>query len=286
MERITLDSVSKLFGERRMTRRAAIQAGGATAAAGALAAAGVSFASAQDGTPQADVPMATAAPENAASSVPYLFVQSFESGSIMPTEGMDGRFTVTLQHGLGQTLYFSDRPERVVGSSPTPQFLEGLGFPEDNPPNAAMVLDDGAGGVNIAVVELFNPMFDPVSPGVTYEIEVLQDYQSSLEMGFTEAPSDLSALPETFGATHLFIDDCPDAEVYCVRTDMRGNPRVGSFGQIGHCYSWGDIACITCGSQNFTGAVNYWTEQCNSAFSGECEGNCYAQGICSAGINC
>lgn len=279
----SFDSVSRLFSERRLSRRAAIQAGGATAAAGAFAAAGWSaIASAQDATPAADG--ATAAPvlDTAAPSTPYLFVQSFESGTIMPKEGVDGRFTVTLQHGLGQTLYFSDRPERVVGAASTPDFLQGLGFPEDNPPNAAMVIDDGMGGTNLAVVELFNPLFDPTSPGVTYDITVLQDYEDSTELGFTDAPLDLSSIPETFGSAHLFIDDCPDKEVYC--TDANGD-RAGSFGSVGHCYYWSEIACLTCGSSGYQGAVSYWSSQCNSAFAA-CNGQCYPRGICSTGVNC
>jgi hypothetical protein len=56
--------------------------------------------------------------------IPYLFVQSFEGGTIEPKAGTDGAYTVTLEHGLGQTLYFGDRPSHDVGAVPTPQFLE------------------------------------------------------------------------------------------------------------------------------------------------------------------
>src|SRR5262245_2098542 len=41
--------------------------------------------------------------------VPYLFVQSFEGGTIAPTAGEDGTYTLTLDHGLGETLYFTVR---------------------------------------------------------------------------------------------------------------------------------------------------------------------------------
>ena len=95
---------------------------------------------------------------------------------IAPKEGEDGTYTVTLEHGLGQTLYFADRPSRDVGAVPTEQFLRGLGFPDDNPPNAALVVDDGAGGTEIAVVELRNPAtIDPTVPSVTYDVTVLED---------------------------------------------------------------------------------------------------------------
>jgi hypothetical protein len=138
------------------------------------------------------------------------------------------------------------------------------------------------GGVNIAVVELFNPVFDPASPGVTYDIGVLRSYQTSSEFEFREAPMDLSSLPEQFGATHLFIDDCPDKELFC--TNAAGD-RVGTFGSVGHCYYWNEIACVTCGSENFVGAVNHWTTQCNDAFPA-CDGQCRPEGVCSSGVGC
>jgi hypothetical protein len=79
--------------------------------------------------PAATAQEATPAPAGqAGEKVQFLFVQSFRSGSIAPKAGTDGAYTLTLEHGLGQTIYFSDRPERVVGADPTPQFLKGFGF--------------------------------------------------------------------------------------------------------------------------------------------------------------
>src|SRR5829696_1762143 len=101
---------------------------------------------------------ATPAATSDGEKIPYLFVQSFAGGSIAPKAGEEGAYTVTLEHGLGQTLYFADRPSRDVGAVPTEHFLAGLGFPADNPPNAAIVVDDGDGGTEIAVVELRNPV--------------------------------------------------------------------------------------------------------------------------------
>ena len=46
----------------------------------------------------------------------YLFLQSFQSGSIVAKDGEADTFTLTLEQGLGQTIYFSDRPERIVGA--------------------------------------------------------------------------------------------------------------------------------------------------------------------------
>ncbi len=132
MANTRFDSISKLFARRR------------TVAGGTLSQAATPAASTWDGE-----------------KIPYLFVQSFEGGTIAPKEGEDGTYTVTLEHGLGQTLYFADRPSRDVGAVPTERFLRGLGFPDDNPPNAAIVVDDGNGGTDIAVVELRNPLDRP-----------------------------------------------------------------------------------------------------------------------------
>src|SRR5688500_6243795 len=152
MDASRFDAVSKLFARRRMSRRQALKQGGAGLAAAGLTAAGLTAAAAQEATPE---PATT----DAEPETPTLFVQSFQSGTIAPTEGTEGRYTVTLEHGLGQTIYFSDRPDRIVGATPTPQFLGVLGFPADNPPNAALDVENAASETDIAVVEHITPLY-------------------------------------------------------------------------------------------------------------------------------
>jgi hypothetical protein len=149
MDAHRFDTLAKLFAQRRLSRRGAVKGAGAGLAAGVLG----SSASAQDATPPGDeaTPVAT----DTVTKTAFLFVQSFQSGTITPKDSEDDRYTLTLEAGLGQTIYFSDRPERIVGATPTPQFLAGLGFPDDNPPNAALVVETGPGETDIAVVELF-----------------------------------------------------------------------------------------------------------------------------------
>src|SRR5688500_2632610 len=199
MDASRFDAVSKLFARRRMSRRQALKQGGAGLAAAGLTAAGLTAAAAQEATPE---PATT----DAEPETPTLFVQSFQSGTIAPTEGAEGRYTVTLEHGLGQTIYFSDRPDRIVGAMPTDRFLGVLGFPPDNPPNAALVVQQPTGATDVAVVELFDPVYDPAGPGVTYEVAVLAEWERTLELGVQETPADLAAVAPTFGAAHLFID--------------------------------------------------------------------------------
>jgi hypothetical protein len=167
MNAARLDKLGRIFARRRLSRRAALSQAGAGLVAVGLAATGLKEAHAKGDTPDATFPT------DDYEKIPYLFVQSFESGTIASKEGEDGAYTITLAHGLGQTLYFSDRPLWDVGATPTDRFLTGLGFPDDNPPNAALLVDDGAGWTEIAVVELRNPVFDPAGPGVTYDLTVL-----------------------------------------------------------------------------------------------------------------
>lgn len=255
------DKISRFFAGRR---RALAEGGGRPVSAGIPIAA-------QAATPEPD----------AAHGPEMLFLQSFQSGSITAKEGDEGRYTVTLEHGLGQTIYFSDRPDRIVGTSPTPQFLEGLGFSDDNPPNAALVVETAAGESVVAVVELFNPIYDPTVPTVTYEAAVLADWQNSAELGFTAAPADLAALAPSFGAAHLFIDDCRDGDILCqsdVTSRIVGTIPGSEFDN--YCYSWGAWQCLPCLpwiSSRYS-AYEYWGQVCNERFA-TCDGQCEAQNV-------
>lgn len=275
MDANRFDAISKLFASRRLTRREAMKGAGAGIAAGALASTGISYAAAQEATPVA---------AEGGSDVPeYLFVQSFQSGSIVPEEGADGRFTVTLEQGLGQTIFFTDRPDRTVGAFPTGAFLGWLGFSADNPPNAALVLQQESGETDIAVVELFDPVYDQASHTATYNAQVLADWESSLSLGFQEAPTDLAAVAPSFGAAHLFIDgiwDCPDAQMFCY-TDAN-NPHgssVGDIGPVDHCYSAGNFACFPCGEHGDD--IRYWADLCNQTYPA-CNGSCGIWNFCSS----
>ena len=106
--------------------------------------------------------------------------------------------TLTL-HGLGpSTLYFSDRPQRVVGHMTNDEFIglwsidndgaeHGNGFASD-PPNAVLsFVDTGGDRPSDCVVVLTEPHADGDS--VRYGIEVLE-----------------GAVPSATGACTLFID--------------------------------------------------------------------------------
>ena len=269
MDANRFDAVSRFFAHRRLSRRQALTGAGLGVAAGVLAGGLATRATAQDATP--------AAPEayDPSQRIPYLFVQSFEGGTIAPKEGEDGTYTVALAHGTGQTIYFSDRPARDVGAAPTAQFLEGLGFSPSNPPNAALVVEPASGETDIAVVELFNPIYDPTGPGVTYDVKVLANWEDSLELGLAEAPADLAALAPSFRAAHLFIDDCADSNVSCCPNANIDREEFGTsctnavhdYGTMGFCYNY--LTCVPCVPYYHTNPYNgaawdYWSGHCNN----------------------
>ena len=158
------ESITKLFASRRLSRRRVVAEAATGLAAGTATVAGLHMTTAaQEATP---LPHADHGPA-------MLFVQSFESGSIVPKAGEAGRYTMTLDRGLGETIYFSDRPDRIVGSTSTAAFLNGLGFLDDNPPNAAILTHNPDGASTLAVVELFNPIYDEETATLAYDVSVL-----------------------------------------------------------------------------------------------------------------
>ena len=90
------------------------------------------------------------------------------------------------------TLYFSDRPERVVGHMTNEQFVEGWSLGDNNfaadPPNAVLsYIDAGDDRPEDCVVVLGDPKIGVDSIGYKYQL---------LE----------GSVPESSGACTLFID--------------------------------------------------------------------------------
>ena len=100
--------------------------------------------------------------------VEYLFVQTAHKCILS-----GGKLTLT---GVGPTtLYFSDRPERIVGHAPTVKFPILWNSGEDNftenPPNAALSVFDDNEPVEIVVV-LKSPKLD--SNNLLYDVDILE----------------------------------------------------------------------------------------------------------------
>jgi hypothetical protein len=266
MDATRFDAVARLFARRRRAQGVpglhALAHDSAGPGAGALA-----------------TGQAAAAPQ-AETGPTMLFLQAFKAGSVAPKEGADSRYTLTLEQGLGHTVYFADRPHREVGATPTPKFLAGLGFPPDNPPNAALVVEGAAGETEIAVLQLYAPAYDQATRTATYEVAALQGWQRSVAEGFVEATADLAQRLPSFGAAHLFIDDCPQGDIACaVGGQVAGSIPNAEFG--GFCFSGSLSQCFPCvpwDAQWNQGEATYWAGQCNARFAA-CNGGCEAVGF-------
>lgn len=176
-------------------------------------------------------------------NVTFMFVQTAQSETLVPVEGQENLYTLTLMEVAPQTIAFSDRPERIVVQAPMQQFLDGLGFSAENPPNAAIEILEADEDEDVAVVVLFDPIYDSASQTLQYNISILEEPDHSYAV-FNERHD--KALPETFGPTALFIDDCP-----CL---------------------W-NIAMEGCDSNCYSTSWSWWQLLCN--YDGGCCKKCY-----------
>lgn len=273
MDNARFDRLTVSLGA-KLTRRRALAMGAASVAAAGLAhAAGPAIA--QDATPEAQVTEHPA----------FLFVQLADSGTWEPKPGEDGVYLLTLAGTGEQTLYFSDRPDRIVGTVPTDQFLDALGFTPVEPPNAAVVVTTPDGTRDVLVVELFNPVYtrtfgDNGEEFLTYEAIVLNSYTGeALEEWVPQADDD--QLPSEFTDVSLFIDDCADLSGCYKWDEHRWNKiYMGEIpgGPYGRCYNWGEARCRPCEHDD-----SYYDLLCLQV--PECDfGNCFTDNCFNFGL--
>lgn len=235
-----------------ISRRTALGAAGA-ALAGAVA---VPLTQAQSATPAPD----------AARRVFTMFVQTAQAGSFVPKPDTPDVYEVSLEGVTVQTIYFTDRPERVVGTVPTGQFLDALGFTPFNPPNAAIVAHTDE-GEDILVVELFNPRWDEATLTLTYDVQVLAEYAGD-GLGHLATRQADDELPASFGQASLFIDDCADVTTCWAANGMTA---IGEFpgGARGQCWTWSPFGCYPCDGRT----QRELADICNETYAA-CDGEC------------
>jgi hypothetical protein len=176
--------------------------------------------------------------------VTFMFVQTAQSGTLVPVDGEDNLYTLTLMGVSSQTIAFSDRPERVVVQAPMQQFLDGFSFGPNNPPNAAIEILEADDEEDVAVVELFDPVYDDANQTLRYTVSILETPNLSYAV-FNERAD--RSLPETFGPSALFIDDCPDGTVDCYKGPYSWSDYCGEVDNVGCCWEWSSLACECCG---------------------------------------
>jgi hypothetical protein len=271
---------------RRVSRRTALRAGAA------------GFATTAFGAPAGSALAAQAAATPAAPSEPavsFLFVQIASSGSLLPRAGTPAagpgqEFELTLAGHTGNTVYFSDRPERLTGDAPTPHVLD-LVFDKADAPNAALVVDLPWQRDAVFVLALANPSYDDASQTLTYAASILEQYQGEALaplMAKGMAPVVDPGAGLTFGASSLFIDadvltDCPDMTIHCCG-GVYCDP-------LGHQRDVGSITVGTCVRSLCTSPCDGWDgaqSQCNQTYAAACQAadRGYCEAACCGCPNC
>ena len=263
------DRVAKLFA-RRHSRRETIRGG---LALGVVAAAGTTAGrlAAQDATPTGTPEVVTSPDPHPSADAPtkidYLFVQHFAGGTWVPKAGEDGVYTLTLAGAAAQTVYFSDRPERIFGLWPTQEFLDGLGFTPANPPNAALVArPDGGDDQETLVIELLNPVYDSAAGTLSYDARVLADYGGDGLAHAARQQTDYT-VPETLGAGGLFIDGLLDCTGFCGLCYQEVNGEKQIIGQMNLDGCNGGFTCELCNNDPKSG---HYGLKCSETFPGKC----------------
>ena len=272
MDSVRFDSIARRFARRKMSRRTTLAAGGGLA----LAASGVGSAPI---TAQVATPVGTPVASEGLPS--FLFVQSFRSGALAvkgtpggtPVAAGDASYTLTLSEGLGQTIFFSDRPDRIVGTLPTRDFLSTFDFGADDPPNAALVAETGDGNKEILIVELINPVYDESSRTATYDVRILQD-DDLVDMSFTQDLSAADHADASYGGSHLLIDDCRDGWIRCFNNTYQD--RVLGDIAVHKCWVWTELQCFPCSTGDDFGKME---QMCLDVYGDQCE-----DGQCGAGV--
>ena len=133
--------------------------------------------------------------ENTTKHLPKFFaIQHAQSGSI--SEINETTYSLELNGVSDKTILFSDRPDRIVKSISTVDFIGNWFTGSDSftvdAPNAVLVVDEQEEQQDVAIVELFNPIYDSEKKSLKYEIT--PDNATSI------------VLPNEFGQTTIVID--------------------------------------------------------------------------------
>ncbi len=143
--------------------------------------------------------------DDASEALPsVLFVQQATGGEYRPA-GDSGDATLVLHGVAPRTAYFSDRPDRVAGSTSTRDLVDSTDLFSDDPPNAALVVDgsDSSHADEAAfVVELRDPVYDAPSATVEYSVRPL----TSATGGLAHFDARRDEPPASFEHASLFID--------------------------------------------------------------------------------
>lgn len=158
----------------------------------------------------------TEPPADAAGSL--LAVVDAAGGELTATDGdagdVDadgGTYELTLTDVDPDVAWFSDRPQRHVGTFTVDQLAEAF-FTDQSPPNAALQAQpSGAGEPSLVIVEIFDPSWDESARTLTMQARVLgaEDVGEGTALHERATQAD-EEVPASFGSAVLFVDDSCD----------------------------------------------------------------------------
>ena len=126
--------------------------------------------------------------------IKFFAIQHAQSGSISEINATV--YSLELNEVSDKTILFSDRPDRIVTSESTSDFIGNWSMGVDSfavdAPNAVLVVDEQEGEQNVTIIELFNPVYDYDKKTLKYDI--MLDDSTSVEL-------------LEFGKSTLVIDD-------------------------------------------------------------------------------
>ena len=139
------------------------------------------------------------------SETPKFFaIQHAESGSIL--EINETAYTLELNDVSDKTILFSDRPDRIVISVSTADFIGNWTTGEDSfvvdAPNSVLIVDEIEGKQDTAIIELFNPVFDSNKKALKYD--VIPDNATSIDItvGFGQSTLLIDIIPRPVQPNH------------------------------------------------------------------------------------
>lgn len=101
----------------------------------------------------------------------FLAIQHAQYGSISEINATT--YSLELSDISDKTILFSDRPDRIVTSVSTNDFIANWSVGEDSfaedAPNAVLIIDESEKQYD-AIVDLFDPVYDPNKKSLKYEI--------------------------------------------------------------------------------------------------------------------
>jgi hypothetical protein len=167
---------------------------------------------------------ATPTDNNNMTGVTFLFIQHAQSGSVSEVNATTS--TLELSDVSDKTIMFSDRPDRIVTSQSTSDFVGNWTMGEDSfaadPPNAVLILDDDEveQRQDLAIIELYNPEYDSEANTLRYDITA--ENATTTTATTTTTPS--INLPSEFGQSTLVIDAGEKDVQWCfLYTSPQGN---------------------------------------------------------------